>query len=104
MYHRPTINRKTIIVQIFVAKLDIEEKTNAVITDVCMTFFLPHVSAMNPQKWDERIIPINPTEFKMPCSEGMTAISHPIYGRIKPIDWPSTTEDIIEQPHSKSIK
>lgn len=80
-YDAPAKNRKAIRTVVFVANADTSEKANPQRAPRETTFFRPHVSAKNPQKYDVETMPRKDTEVKTPCSAIVNFKSHFAYGR-----------------------
>lgn len=81
-HNSPVMNRSTNIMYVFIENADRNEQTNSSMSDIRITFWRPHVSAMKPQKCEPITMPRNETDAKRPCSLVVNCKSHFAYGNI----------------------
>lgn len=81
-HNNPTRNRSANIMYVFIENADRNEQTKPSISDVRITFWRPHVSAMKPQKCELTTMPRYETDVNRPCSLVVKCKSHFAYGNI----------------------
>lgn len=100
----PFKNRKKARNQNDFANVEMTVKINDNIRAGTMTFFRPLVSAINPQKCDDKIIPIYPTEPNKPLCSLLKFNSHCAIGNITLMQFVSNIPQASVKPESTIIK
>lgn len=81
-HSNPTKKRSTNIMFVFIENAERNEQMKPSISDIRMTFWRPHVSAIKPQKCELITMPRNETDVNRPCSLVVNCKSHFAYGSI----------------------
>lgn len=98
----PTISRVMNSIVVDTEKLDNAANIKVKQKQICNTFFLPKVSAINPQKCKDTTTPMWFTELSKPCCVFVMSKSHLAAGRTMDIFNPSTNIRFRARPKNNS--